>query len=80
MVKKIVKLTKLPVIPKGVLTYEDTLQAIKNGCKGIWISNHGGRMFQFRISTSYALLIFKKIKEKKVIKNYRWRSHKGTDI
>ena len=62
------KLTKLPVIPKGVLTYEDTLQAIKNGCKGIWISNHGGRMFNSGISTSYALINIQKIKRKKVIK------------
>ncbi len=81
LVKKIVKLTKLPVIPKGVLTYEDTLQAIKNGCKGIWISNHGGRMFNSGISTSYALInIQKKLKKKKLLKIIDGGVTKGTDI
>lgn len=35
--------TKLPVILKGILTKEDAILAAKTGCKGIIVSNHGGR-------------------------------------
>jgi len=37
------KETGLPVIIKGVLTPELATQAVKQGCAGIWVSNHGGR-------------------------------------
>lgn len=43
-IKGIVELTKLPVILKGILTKEDALLAITTGCKGIIVSNHGGRV------------------------------------
>jgi len=33
----------LPVLVKGVLTPEMALLAVKNGCAGIQVSNHGGR-------------------------------------
>lgn len=81
LVKKITKLTNIPIIPKGILTYEDTMLAIKNGCKGIWISNHGGRMFNSGISTSYALLnIQKKLKNKKLFKIIDGGVTRGSDI
>lgn len=35
--------TKLPVIAKGILTREDAILAVKAGCKGIIVSNHGAR-------------------------------------
>ncbi len=35
--------TGLPVIIKGVLTPELATEAVKRGCEGIWVSNHGGR-------------------------------------
>lgn len=35
--------TGLPVIIKGVLTPEMAMEALKHGCAGIWVSNHGGR-------------------------------------
>ncbi len=35
--------TKLPLIPKGILTAEDAEQAIKAGASAIFVSNHGGR-------------------------------------
>ncbi|KAI0130378.1 hypothetical protein BJ170DRAFT_681830 [Xylariales sp. AK1849] len=35
--------TSLPVIPKGISTYEDALMAIEKGAPAIYISNHGGR-------------------------------------
>lgn len=42
-VEWLVKLTKLPVIAKGVLTHEDAVLAKEFGCKGIIVSNHGAR-------------------------------------
>jgi lactate oxidase len=35
--------TGLPVIIKGVLTPELAAEAVKRGCAGVWVSNHGGR-------------------------------------
>jgi isopentenyl diphosphate isomerase/L-lactate dehydrogenase-like FMN-dependent dehydrogenase len=36
-------MTSLPVIPKGIQTVEDAREAVKQGAKAIFISNHGGR-------------------------------------
>lgn len=41
--KWLVNFTKLPVIAKGVLRAEDALKAIEVGCRGVIVSNHGGR-------------------------------------
>ncbi|KAK9772136.1 putative FMN hydroxy acid dehydrogenase domain-containing protein [Seiridium cardinale] len=35
--------TSLPVIPKGISTFEDALIAVEKGAPAIYISNHGGR-------------------------------------
>ncbi|XP_058797239.1 2-Hydroxyacid oxidase 1-like isoform X2 [Phymastichus coffea] len=37
------RVTKLPIVVKGVLRPEDALLAIKHGASGILVSNHGGR-------------------------------------
>ena len=37
------RVSQLPVFAKGVMTYEDTLLALKNGADGIFVSNHGAR-------------------------------------
>ncbi|KAJ1962532.1 Hydroxyacid oxidase 2 [Dispira parvispora] len=37
------QVTSLPIILKGILTQEDALLAVKHGCDGIIVSNHGGR-------------------------------------
>lgn len=37
------RFSKLPVILKGILTKEDAELAVKTGCKGIIVSNHGAR-------------------------------------
>lgn len=42
-IKWLVEFTNLPVIAKGVLRAEDALKAMSVGCKGILVSNHGGR-------------------------------------
>lgn len=35
--------TGLPVIIKGSLTPETAVEAVRHGCAGVWVSNHGGR-------------------------------------
>jgi lactate oxidase len=37
------KETGLPVIVKGILTPDLAVEAVKRGCAGVWVSNHGGR-------------------------------------
>ncbi|XP_065086043.1 uncharacterized protein LOC135708032 [Ochlerotatus camptorhynchus] len=54
-IKWLKKLTKLPVIVKGVLTKEDAEIAVKNGVDGIWVSNHGGRQLDSAPATIEAL-------------------------
>tara|TARA_B100000989_G_scaffold221901_1_gene169608 strand:+ start:686 stop:1717 length:1032 start_codon:yes stop_codon:yes gene_type:complete len=61
------KKTKLPVIVKGILTYQDALNAIKYGASAIWVSNHGGRMFNSGISCIEALRKISKLKKRRKI-------------
>lgn len=42
-IEKIRKLTKKPLILKGILSYKDAVIAESSGVDAIWISNHGGR-------------------------------------
>ena len=35
-----------PMVLKGVLSADDAKEAVKCGCDGIWVSNHGGRQFE----------------------------------
>lgn len=37
------KVTKLPILVKGIMSIEDSLLALEYGCSGIVVSNHGGR-------------------------------------
>jgi isopentenyl diphosphate isomerase/L-lactate dehydrogenase-like FMN-dependent dehydrogenase len=37
------KETGLPVLIKGILTPAMATEAVKRGCAGVWVSNHGGR-------------------------------------
>lgn len=37
------KETGLPLVLKGVMTASQALDATKNGCAAVWVSNHGGR-------------------------------------
>ncbi|KAF8542059.1 hypothetical protein BDD12DRAFT_803159 [Trichophaea hybrida] len=41
------KLTKLPVIPKGIQTVEGAKMAVEAGAPAIYISNHGGRQLDY---------------------------------
>lgn len=81
LISYIKKKTKLPVIPKGILSVEDCKQAINNKADGVWISNHGGRMFNSGITPVEALKnIKRKIKMNKKIIIVDGAIRKGTDI
>lgn len=69
LISFIKKSTKLPVIVKGILSAEDAAEAIKHKADGIWISNHGGRLFNSGISGLEALIEIKdNLKKNKKIK------------
>lgn len=55
--------TKLPIVLKGIVTYEDALIAIDHGIQAIWVSNHGGRQLDTCISTIQALPMVVKAKQ-----------------
>ena len=48
-------ITKMEIWIKGVLTAEDTELALKHGCDGIIVSNHGGRQLDGVLATLDAL-------------------------
>lgn len=35
--------TKLPIVPKGIQSVEDAIEAVNHGAPAILLSNHGGR-------------------------------------
>lgn len=41
--KWVKRLTKLPIVAKGILTPEDAVRAVRVGASAIYVSNHGGR-------------------------------------
>ncbi len=47
--------TRLPILLKGILHPSDAKQGVDAGCRGIIVSNHGGRTLDTAISTSVAL-------------------------
>ncbi|KAM0425866.1 hypothetical protein ACHAPT_008804 [Fusarium lateritium] len=42
-IKEIKKVTGIPIFVKGIQCAEDAAAALKAGCEGIYLSNHGGR-------------------------------------
>ena len=60
-----VKKTNLMIIPKGLINLDDIIKADKILGEYLWISNHGGRMFNSGITP---ISVLHKIKEKKKIK------------
>lgn len=49
------KMTRLPIVLKGILHPEDARLAVQHGLDGIIVSNHGGRQVDGAISTIEAL-------------------------
>ena len=80
LIKWIKKKTKKQIILKGIINPKDALLAKKNNIKILWISNHGGRMFNSGISTGEALLEIRKKVGKKMILIADGGIRKGTDI
>ncbi|KAL2068532.1 hypothetical protein VTL71DRAFT_14869 [Oculimacula yallundae] len=52
----LVSLTDIPIILKGVQTGADARKAMEAGCKGIFVSNHGGRALDGASPTVLTLL------------------------
>ena len=64
--KKIIK--NKPLIIKGIMDPNDAKKSIRYGADGIWVSNHGGRVFESNVSSLEMLpLVRKKIGKKKLI-------------
>ena len=80
LVTWIKKNTKLPLVIKGIMTKKDAQEAIKRKVDAIWVSNHGGRMFNSGISSLEALREVSNLKSKttKIIVDGGVR--KGSDI
>ncbi len=49
------KITRLPIVVKGVLTAEDAQLAVVHGVDGVVVSNHGGRQVDGTVTTCEAL-------------------------
>lgn len=59
---------KVPLILKGVQTWEDALKAFDQGLAGVVLSNHGGRQLDFARSGIEVLVeVVEKFKEKRGI-------------
>ena len=54
------KLTGFPVVVKGIMTAEDAILAMKYGCEGIYLSNHGGRQLDTSPPAMLTLLELRK--------------------
>ena len=81
LISFIKKNTKLPIIIKGVLTKEDANNCIKKKVDAIWISNHGGRMFNSGISGVDAIKNFgSKLKRSKIKIIVDGGIRKGSDV
>lgn len=49
------RVTKLPVILKGVMRPDDAARAVEEGVAGVWVSNHGGRQLDAEEASILAL-------------------------
>lgn len=54
------KMTGMPVVVKGIMTAEDAILALKYGCEGIYLSNHGGRQLDTSPPAMLTLLELRK--------------------
>jgi isopentenyl diphosphate isomerase/L-lactate dehydrogenase-like FMN-dependent dehydrogenase len=53
--ERMISQTKLPVLPKGVMTVKDAKLAVQAGAAGIVVSNHGGRVLDHTPGTAEVL-------------------------
>ena len=54
-IERIVELTSLPVLVKGLLRADDARAAIDHGARGVIVSNHGGRQLDGVVPTAMVL-------------------------
>ena len=80
LVTWIKKNTKLPLVVKGIMTKKDAQEAIKRKVDAIWVSNHGGRMFNSGISSLEALREVSNLKSKTTKIFVDGGVRKGSDI
>lgn len=49
------RVTRLPLVLKGVMRADDAARAVDAGVEGVWVSNHGGRQLDAEEATLLAL-------------------------
>lgn len=74
------RFTHLPVILKGILTHEDATLALNTGCKGIIVSNHGGRQIDTVPASIEALPEIVKAVGSKLVVMIDGGIRNGTDV
>jgi isopentenyl diphosphate isomerase/L-lactate dehydrogenase-like FMN-dependent dehydrogenase len=45
------RVSKLPLVMKGIQTPEDAIKAVKYGADAVFLSNHGGRQIDTAVPT-----------------------------
>ena len=61
------KITKLPIIIKGIMNTEDAKKSFRCGANAIWVSNHGGRSLDSGIASIDVLKEIRKAVRNKII-------------
>lgn len=80
-VKELQRITRLPIVLKGVQTPEDALIARDMGVRAIWVSNHGGRQLDTVESTLEMLVKISRALEGSGIEIYLDGGiRRGTDV
>ncbi|KAG0163237.1 hypothetical protein DFQ28_000261 [Apophysomyces sp. BC1034] len=78
-------ITNMPILLKGIQTTEDAVRAAKYGCRGVVLSNHGGRQLDFAPSPIEILAdVMDALKREGLDKNFEvyidGGIRRGTDI
>ncbi|XP_072032432.1 2-Hydroxyacid oxidase 1-like [Amphiura filiformis] len=80
-IKWLRRITKLPIVLKGILTAEDARETVKYGVNGILVSNHGGRQLDGVLATIDVLSeVVEAVRESNVEVYLDGGVRKGTDI
>ncbi len=74
------KLTSLPIILKGIMTFEDAQLAVEHGVAGLVVSNHGGRQLDGTLPTVEALPEIIEAVDNKVEVYLDGGIRRGTDV
>jgi len=80
IISKIRKLTKKPIILKGILSKDDAVRAYESGIDGIWVSNHGGRILETDLTPIEVLSEIREALPKKILIICDGGIRTGTDI